>query len=190
MASHDNKACLMESECSQWPSRTATTCSRTDAILPFEALRQVVSSIFDMDDAAMAYCCRPGRGVEQERTHRHDSAESYRADDLWYPLFPVIELFVDPTRSMRAGKHAKRAVFVTTIIEVNPHRQHVGKNVRRRLHLPYASLVRPADKTGRLDSRGDRDHIILVPEERPVGAGNLIESKWPGPRRQPYREQE
>ena len=66
---------------------------------------------------------------------------------------------------MRPGKHAKRAVLETAIIEMDAYRQHAGKNLRRRLHLPNAGLVRPAGIASDINARRDRDHIVLVPEQ-------------------------
>ena len=73
------------------------------------------------------------------------------------------------------GRTLQRSVFGTTVVEMDAHPPAcVFQNLRRRLDLPHASLVRPANIAGDVDSRGDGDHAVLVPEQRPVRAGNLV----------------
>ncbi len=93
--------------------------------------------------------------MEEKWTHRHDPAAPHFADHFRYTFFPIVELVVEPTKSVRPGKHAQRAVLETTVIKVHAHGHDVRKNLRGRLHLPHAGLVRPTDVTSDVDPRGD-----------------------------------
>src|SRR4051794_16919149 len=84
-------------------------------------------------------------------------------------------LRIQAADTVRTGKHSKRSVLGTAVVEMDACGEHTIENPNRRLHMAHALFFRP-----RREARGgtpliDRDGHILVPRDFPIRLGGLVE---------------
>lgn len=117
--------------------------------------------------------------MEQERTHQQRSADTDGTHDLGC-LAHRRDLFLRyPTLQVRTGDDTQRPVLLTTVVEVEPHGNHVLQNLGRRLNVEHIRLDRPRSEPLSLDALMHGNGHVLMLGNLPVRIGNLVEQNAP-----------
>lgn len=83
------------------------------------------------------------------------------------------------TEPMRTRRDQQRRVVRRHVVEMNPQRHHPFDHRERRLNVKGALLDGPRAKAARLPSFAHYNRAILMPAERPISLGRLVERDRP-----------
>ena len=88
---------------------------------------------------------------------------------------PVDLITRQATVTMRAWHHAKRAVVLGTVVEVETKGDDAFENIGGRLDVDDTRFYAPRSESRRVDPFADANRQVLVPWDLPIRFGDFIE---------------
>jgi hypothetical protein len=114
--------------------------------------------------------------MEQQWAHQQRSANTYSAHLLRCLLTHRRDiLFGYPAVQVGAWDDAQGTILLTTVVEVEPHGDHVLQHLGQRLNVNHVGLHRPWPEPLGLDTLLHGNGHVLVPGNLPIRVRNLVE---------------
>ena len=137
--------------------------------------RQSFGAVVDLDHPS-ARAIGAGRGVNDRGRVSPDVAAVRNAGYRSASRNDAGDVILGQTaKLMRSGRDQQRSVLDRYRIQMDPKRDHARQKLKRRLHVHKPRLECPRTETGHVVPIPHDDRTVLMPPQRPVGIGGLVE---------------
>src|SRR5664280_212661 len=143
--------------------------------VPAQAIRQMLSSEFEVNDTSTSGSASRGRCVDEKRPHQ-DGVAPYRNADNLRILRHGIDLRIGQQATcMRSRQNPQRAIVWSAIVQIDPNRYHPLQHGCWRPHMGNPRLHRPRAPPRHVCPTSDCNHTVLMPRYFPIGHWVLVE---------------